>query len=76
VSYAPAEPQPDGSTLVRWTGFVADGEAVIAPDGRLRRVRIADLGQVLGRTSWRIVEIVFTGFPATITPVRPEPQCG
>jgi hypothetical protein len=76
VSYAPAEPQPDGSTRVRWTGFVADGEAVIAPDGRLRRVRIEDHGQVRGRTAWRTVEVVFTGFPAAITPVRPEPRCG
>jgi len=75
VAYAPAEPQPDGSTLVRWTGFVADGEAVIAPDGRLARVRIDDHGQATGRTAWRTVEIAFTGFPAAITPVRPEPAC-
>ncbi len=75
VSYAPAEPQPDGSTLVRWTGFVADGSAVIAPDGRLSRVRIDDHRQALGRTGWRTVEIAFTGFPASITPVRPEPDC-
>ena len=72
VSYAPAEPQPDGSTLVRWTGFVADGSAVIAPDGRLSRVRIEDHRQALGRTAWRTVEIAFTGFPAAITPVRTE----
>ena len=75
VSYAPAEPQPDGSTLVRWTGFVADGSAVIAPDGRLSRVRIEDHRQALGRTAWRTVEIAFTGFPVAITPVRPEPDC-
>jgi hypothetical protein len=75
VSYAPAEPQPDGSTLVRWTGFVADGSAVVAPDGRLSRVRIEDHRQALGRTAWRTVEIAFTGFPVTITPVRPEPDC-
>ena len=75
VAYAPAEPQPDGSTLVRWTGFVADGEAVIAPDGRLRRVRIEDHRQATGRTIRRTVEIAFTGFPAAITPVRPEPDC-
>ena len=75
VSYAPAEPQPDGSTLVRWTGFVADGSAVIAPDGRLRSVRMEDHRQALGRTAWRTVEIAFTGVPAAITPVRTEPSC-
>jgi hypothetical protein len=75
VAYAPAEPQPDGSTLVRWTGFVADGEAVIAPDGRLARVLVEDHGQAVGRTAWRTVEIGFTGFPAAITPVRTEPRC-
>jgi hypothetical protein len=76
VAYTPAEPQPDGSTLVRWTGFVADGEAVIAPDGRLSRVRIEDHRQALGRTTWRTVEIAFTGYPVAITPVRAEPPCG
>jgi hypothetical protein len=75
VSYAPAEPQPDGSTLVRWTGYVADGQAVIAADGRLRRVRIEDHRTATGRTAWRTVEIAFTGFPAAITPVRTEPDC-
>ncbi len=75
VAYAPAEPQPDGSTLVRWSGFVADGEAVIAPDGRLRRVRIEDHRTATGRTAWRTVEIAFTGFPVAITPVRTEPDC-
>jgi hypothetical protein len=75
VAYAPAEPQPDGSTLVRWTGFVADGEAVIGPDGLLRRVRIEDHGQATGRTTWRTVEVAFTGFPAAIAHVRAEPAC-
>ncbi len=74
VAYSPAEPQPDGSTLVRWTGYVADGEAVIAADGRLRRVRIEDHRTATGRTVWRTVEIAFTGFPAAITPVRKEPD--
>jgi hypothetical protein len=75
VAYAPAQPQADGSTLVRWTGFVADGEAVIGPDGHLQRVRIVDHGQAQGRTAWRTVEVAFTGFPVAITPVRPEPAC-
>jgi hypothetical protein len=75
VAYAPAEPQPDGSTLVRWTGFVADGEALIGPDGLLRRVRIDDHRQAIGRTIWRTVEIAFTGFPATVAQVVPEPAC-
>jgi hypothetical protein len=75
VAYAPAEPQPDDSTLVRWTGYVADGEAVIASDGRLRRVRIEDHRTASGRTAWRTLEIAFTGFPAAITPVRTEPAC-
>ncbi len=76
VAYAPPEALPDGTTLVRWTGFVADGEAVIGPDGLLRRVRIEDHQEADGRTAFRTVDVAFTGFPAAITPVRPEPLCG
>jgi hypothetical protein len=75
VSYAPPEPQPDGTTRVRWTGFVAGGDAGIGPDGLLRRVRIDDHRQAYGRTTWRTVEVAFTGFPDALTPLRPEPLC-
>jgi hypothetical protein len=76
VVYAPAEPQPDGSTVVRWTGFVSDGSAVIGADGLLRRVHVDDHGEAIGlRARWRTFEIAFTAFPAAITPVRPEPAC-
>ena len=76
IGYSPAEPQPDGSTLVRWDGLRRlDGEAV----DRSRRAAAArpDRGPrpSLWRTGWRTVEIAFTGFPAAITPVRPEPPC-
>ena len=53
MAYAPPEALPDGTTLVRWTGFVADGEAVIGPDGLLRRVRIEDHQEADGRTAFR-----------------------
>ncbi|MBE2319769.1 hypothetical protein DVA67_027620 [Solirubrobacter sp. CPCC 204708] len=75
VSYKPIITLPDRSRLVRWTGFVADGEAVIGADGLLQRVRIVDHHQARGRTSWRTVEVVFTGFPATIARVAPQPSC-
>jgi hypothetical protein len=75
VAYAPPETLPDGATRVRWTGFVAGGEAVIGPDGLLRRVRIDDHRQAYGRAAWRTVEIAFAGFPAAVTPARPEPLC-
>jgi hypothetical protein len=74
VSYAPVERRGDVS-VVRWTAFVADGEAEIGPDGLLRRVVIRDHHMARGRTIWRTVEVVFTGFPAAIPPVRPEPSC-
>jgi hypothetical protein len=76
VSYGPAEPQPDGSTLVRWTGFVSDGFAVVGADGLLRRVHADDHGEAQGmRTDWRSVDIAFTAFPAVIAPVSPTPAC-
>jgi hypothetical protein len=75
VSYAPAETLPDGTTRLRWTGFVADGEAIVGVDGRLRSVQIADHGQARGRTAWSAVRVEFTGFPAALTPVVPEPRC-
>jgi hypothetical protein len=75
VAYAPPAPQPDGSTLLSWTGFVADGSALIGPDGLLRAVRIVDHHQAMGRTVWRIVEVAFTAFPAQIAPVAPVPAC-
>ncbi len=75
VAYAPAEPQSDGSTRVRWTGFVADGEAVVGADGLLRSVRIRDHREAMGRTVWRVVEVAFTGFPATIPEITPAPEC-
>jgi hypothetical protein len=75
VAYAPAERQPDGSVGVRWTGFVADGAALIGPDGFLRSVHIIDHHQASGRTVWHVVHVDFTGFPAAITPVSPPPAC-
>jgi hypothetical protein len=75
VAYAPPEPQPDGSVRVRWTAFVADGEALIGRDGLLRFVHIVDHHRALGRTIWRVVEVDFTQFPAAITPVTPQPAC-
>jgi hypothetical protein len=75
VVYAPPAPQPDGSTLVTWTGFVADGQALVGPDGLLRSVRIVDHRQAHGRTVWRVVEVAFTAFPAQIAPVSPTPIC-
>jgi hypothetical protein len=75
VSYAPPERLPDGATRLRWTGFVADGEAVVGTDGRMRFVRIDDHGQARGRTTWRTVRIDFAGFPSAIAPVLPEPAC-
>ncbi len=75
VAYAPPALLPDGTTLLRWTGFVADGEAVIGADGLLDRVRIVDHREAYGRTAWRTVEVTFTGFPAALTLVRPEPFC-
>ena len=68
VSYAPAETLPDGATRLKWTGFVADGEAIVGVDGRLRSVRIDDHGQARGRTEWTSVQVDFTGFPAALTP--------
>jgi hypothetical protein len=75
IAYTPAEPQPDGSISVRWTGFVADGDALIGPDGLLRSVRIVDHHQAVGRTVWREVGVDFTSFPTAIAPVTPTPQC-
>ena len=75
VSYAPAEAITDGTTRLRWTGFVASGEAIVGPDGLLRSVRIDDHGQARGRTVWSSVQVTFTGFPAVLTPVLPEPRC-
>jgi hypothetical protein len=76
VAYAPAEALPDGSQRIRWSAFVASGEAVVTPDWLLRSVRIRDHGQAVGRTSWRVVELDFTGFPAAIEHVTPTPECG
>jgi hypothetical protein len=75
VAYAPAEPQPDGSTRIAWTGFVADGTAVVGADGLLRSVTIDDHHMASGRSGWRTVAIAFTGFPAAITPVSATPRC-
>jgi hypothetical protein len=75
VSYRPAEMLADGTTRLRWTGFVADGEAIVGSDGRLRSVSIADHGQARGRTAWSAVRVDFTGFPAALMPVLPEPRC-
>jgi hypothetical protein len=75
VSYRPAEMLADGTTRLRWTGFVADGEAIVGSDGRLRSVSISDHGQARGRTAWSAVQVTFTGFPAALTPVLPEPRC-
>jgi hypothetical protein len=75
VSYRPAEARADGTTRVRWTGFVARGSAIIGADGRLRSVSISDHGQARGRTEWSSVRVAFTGFPAALTPVLPEPRC-
>ena len=34
-----------------------------------------DHGQARGRTEWSSVQVNFTGFPASIVPVVPEPRC-
>jgi hypothetical protein len=75
VAYRPAAVLPDGTQRISWTGFVADGEAVIGPDGLLRSVRIRDHGQAVGRSRWDNVGVDFTGFPATLAQVTPEPAC-
>jgi hypothetical protein len=75
VSYQPAEAFADGTTRLRWTGFVASGSAIVGADGRLRSVRIDDHGQARGRTAWSSVQVDFTGFPEALTPVVPEPRC-
>jgi hypothetical protein len=75
VAYAPPEPQPDGSVRLRWTGFIADGEALITPDGLLHSVHIVDHHRASGRTIWRVVEVNFTHFSLAITPVTPQPAC-
>jgi hypothetical protein len=74
VSYAPPEPLADGMRL-RWSGFVADGEAIVGPDGLLLSVRIQDHGQAAGRSAWRELVVAFAAFPAAIAPVRPQPAC-
>ena len=52
---------------MRWTGFVAGGEAVIGPDGLTAAACASvDHGEAEGRTAWRTVEIAFTGFPAAV----------
>lgn len=76
VAYAPTEAQPDGSIRLRWTAFVADGEALIGADGLLQSVRIVDHHRAVGRTTWRVVEVAFTQFPAAVAPVLPRPACG
>ena len=66
---------PDRTRIIRWTGFVADGEAIVGTDGLLQRVRIDDHHMARGRSSWQRVEVAFTGFPAAIPHVSPQPAC-
>jgi hypothetical protein len=75
VSYKPIVTLPDRTRLIRWTGFVADGEAIVGTDGLLQRVRIDDHHMARGRSSWQRVEVAFTGFPAAIPHVSPQPAC-
>ncbi len=75
VSYKQPQLLPDGSTRLRWSGFVAGGVAIVGADGFLRSVRIDDHGQARGRTEWSSVQVNFTGFPASIVRVVPEPGC-
>jgi hypothetical protein len=75
TAYRAPQTRPDGTTRVQWTGFVADGDAIIGPDGLLRSVRIEDHGQARGRTEWSAVDVAFTSFPAAVEPVQPEPLC-
>ena len=66
---------PDGTILLRWNAFVHDGEALVGPDGLLRSVRMRDHGVARARAPWSALDIAFTGFPAAVEPVRPEPSC-
>lgn len=66
ISYAPPEQLPDGSTRVRWNGFVAGGEAIITSDGLLRFVRIFDHGQASGFSGFDVIEVEFAAFPVDI----------
>ncbi len=75
VSYKPIVTLPDRTRLIRWTGFVADGQAVVGPDGLLQRVRIDDHHMARGRSSWQRVEVAFTSFPTAIPHVSPQPAC-
>lgn len=75
VSYKPIVTLPDRTRVIRWTGFVADGEAIVGTDGLLQRVRIDDHHMARGRSSWQRVEVAFTGFPAAIPHVSPQPPC-
>ena len=63
VSYKQPQLLPDGSTRLRWSGFVAGGVAIVGADGLMRSVRIDDHGQARGRTEWSSVQVNFTGFP-------------
>ncbi|MDA0167715.1 hypothetical protein OJ998_01350 [Solirubrobacter taibaiensis] len=76
VSYKPIVTLPDRTRRIRWTGFVADGEAIVGTDGLLQRVRIDDHHMARGRSSWQRVDVVFTGFPTSPVPrVTPTPHC-
>jgi len=75
VSYKPIVTLPDRTRIIRWTGFVADGEATVGTDGLLQRVRIDDHHMARGRSSWQRVDVAFTGFPAVIPHVSPLPAC-
>ena len=75
VSYKPIVTLPDRTRIIRWTGFVADGEAIVGTDGLLQRVRIDDHHMARGRSSWQRVDVAFTGFPAAIPHVSPLPAC-
>ena len=75
LAYQAPRRLPDGSIFLRWDAFVHDGEAVVGPDGHLRSVRIRDHGQAEARAPWSALDLAFTGFPAAVEPVRPEPSC-
>ena len=75
LAYQAPRRLPDGTTLLRWDAFVHDGEALVGPDGLLRSVRIRDHGVAEARAPWSALDLAFTGFPAAVQPVRPEPSC-
>jgi hypothetical protein len=75
LAYQAPRRLPDGTTLLRWDGFVHDGEALVGPDGLLRNVRIRDHRVAEARAPWSALDVAFTTFGAAVAPVTPQPRC-